>query len=77
MSVPALVEVLIRVAHGFRLGATEHDLKIDRPQTVVLVSVDHAGVAGNAGNASRDRSVSEIGLRQALVSSTEILFKVH
>ncbi len=48
MGVAPLVEVLVRIAHGFRLLRPQHHLEIDRPQAVVLVAVDHARRARNA-----------------------------
>src|SRR5882757_4440325 len=46
--VPLLVEVLVGVAHGLGLGASDHHLKIDRREAVVLIAVDNAGRARNA-----------------------------
>src|SRR5262245_30343146 len=43
MGIAALVEVLVGVAHGLGLAATEHDLEVDRLQAVVLIAVDDAG----------------------------------
>jgi hypothetical protein len=45
VGIAPLVEVLVRIAHGFGLGAAQHHLEIDRRETVVLVAVDHAGRA--------------------------------
>src|SRR5436190_14510749 len=41
--VAPLVEIVVRVAHGVGLAASQHDLEIDRPQAVVLIAVDDAG----------------------------------
>src|SRR5262244_2384457 len=43
MGIAALVEVLVGVAHGLRLAASEHDLEVDRLEAVVLIAVDDAG----------------------------------
>src|SRR5262245_50446164 len=43
MGVSSLVEVLVGVAHGLGLAASEHDLEIDRLEAVVLIAVDDAG----------------------------------
>src|SRR5262249_26661148 len=48
MGIAALVEVLVGVAHGLGLAASEHDLEIDRLEAVVLISVDDAGGTRNA-----------------------------
>src|SRR5262249_60420807 len=37
MGIAALVEVLVGVAHGLGLAASEHDLEIDRLEAVVLI----------------------------------------
>src|SRR5258705_3744795 len=42
MRVAPLVEVLVGVTHGLRLAAPQHDLEIDRLETIVLVGVDDA-----------------------------------
>jgi hypothetical protein len=44
----ALVELFVGVAHGLGPVASEHDLKVNRLETVVLVPVDHAGRTGDA-----------------------------
>src|SRR5262245_38010324 len=41
--IPFLVEFLVGVAHGFGLGASDHDLEIDRLEAVVLIAVDDTG----------------------------------
>ena len=43
--IPPLVEIVVGVAHRFRLAASEHDLEVDRREAVVLVAVDDAGGA--------------------------------
>src|SRR5262245_12254618 len=43
MRIPLLVELLVGVAHGLGLGASDHDLEVDRPEAVVLIAVDDAG----------------------------------
>src|SRR5262245_57200171 len=43
MGIAALVEVLVGVAHGLGLAASEHDLEVDRLEAVVLIAVDDAG----------------------------------
>src|SRR5258708_31045497 len=43
-----LVKLLLRITHGFRLAAAEHDLEVDGLQAVVLVAVNDAGRAGDA-----------------------------
>src|SRR5258705_13761404 len=48
MRVAPLVEVLVGVTHGLRLAAPQHDLEIDRLETIVLVAVDDAGGALDA-----------------------------
>src|SRR5499427_567354 len=48
MGVAAAIEPVVRVAHGVRAAPSEHDLKIDRAEAVVLVAVDHAGRARDA-----------------------------
>src|SRR5215211_4812766 len=48
MRIAALVEVVVGVAHGLRLGAPQHDLEVYRLQAVVLVAVDDAGRARDA-----------------------------
>ncbi len=48
MGVALLVEVLVGVAHGLGLGASDHHLEIDRLQAVVLVAMDHARRARDA-----------------------------
>src|SRR5436189_5152704 len=47
MRIAALEEILVGVAHGLRLGAADHDLKIHRLQAVVLISMNHAGRTGD------------------------------
>src|SRR5262245_36703493 len=42
MCVAALVELVIRVAHRFRLAAAEHHLEIDRLERVILIAMDDA-----------------------------------
>jgi hypothetical protein len=42
MRVAALVELVVDVAHGLRLAATQHHLHVNRLKTVVLIAVDHA-----------------------------------
>src|SRR5215510_12888129 len=46
--IPLLVELLVGVAHGFGLGAPDHDLEVDRLEAVVLIAVDDAGGTGDA-----------------------------
>src|SRR5262245_57583961 len=46
--IPFLVEFLVGVAHGFGLGASDHDLEIDRLEAVVLIAVDDTGGTGDA-----------------------------
>src|SRR5262249_48543665 len=48
MGIAVLVEVLVGVAHGLGLAASEHDLEVGRLQAVVLIAVDDAGGAGDA-----------------------------
>src|SRR3984893_4285610 len=43
-----LEQFLIGIAHGFGLAASDHDLKIDRLQAVVLIAVDNSRGAGDA-----------------------------
>src|SRR5262249_58950258 len=43
MGIAPLVEVLVGVAHGLGLAASEHDLEVDRLEAVVLIAVDDAG----------------------------------
>src|SRR5262249_62229321 len=43
VGIAALVEVLVGVAHGLGLAASEHDLEVDRFEAVVLIAVDDAG----------------------------------
>src|SRR5262245_38662795 len=40
MGIAALVEVLVGVADGLGLAASEHDLDIDRVEAIVLIAVD-------------------------------------
>src|SRR5690242_1872918 len=42
------VEIVVRVAHGIRPTAAEHDLHVDRCEAVVLVAMDHAGRTADA-----------------------------
>jgi hypothetical protein len=46
--VAALVELVVGVAHGFRLAATQHHLHVDRLKAVVLTVVDQAAVVAVA-----------------------------
>ena len=48
MTVPAGKKFFIRIAHGIGAALAEHDLKINRLQTIIYVTVDNAGWAGNA-----------------------------
>src|SRR5215470_7213469 len=48
MIAAAFVKLLIRITHGFRLSAAEHDLEVDGLQAVVLVAVNDAGRTGDA-----------------------------
>src|SRR3954464_11362129 len=48
MSVAALEQFIVRISHGLRLGAAQHDLEIDRPEAVVLIAVDDARRARDA-----------------------------
>ena len=43
MGFPPLVKLIVGIAHGFRPGAPEHDLEIDRREAVVVIAMDHAG----------------------------------
>src|SRR5262249_24778562 len=43
VGIAALVEVLVGVAHGLGLAASEHDLEVDRLEAVVLIAMDDAG----------------------------------
>src|SRR5229473_5885088 len=60
MIAAALVKLLVRIAHGFRLAAAEHDLEVDGLQAVVLVAVNDAGRAGDAlpGSEARGEAVA-------------------
>ena len=42
------VQLIVGVAHGLRLAAAEHHLKIDRRKRLVLKTVDDAGRTGDA-----------------------------
>ena len=44
----AFVKFFVGVAHCFRLTATQHDLKPDRLEAGIIVTVNHTGRAGNA-----------------------------
>src|SRR5215468_5133589 len=48
MIAAAFVKLLIRITHGFRLSAAEHDLEVDGLQAVVLVAVNDASRTGDA-----------------------------
>src|SRR3954447_21238084 len=48
MGIAPLVEVLVGIAHGLGLAATEHHLEIDRPEAVILIAVNHPGRARDA-----------------------------
>src|SRR5215471_10897311 len=48
MGIALLVKLLVGVAHGLRLAASEHDLDIDRLEAGVLVAVNDAGGATDA-----------------------------
>src|SRR5215469_18138372 len=48
MRLAAAVELVIGVAHRLRTAAAEHDLHIDRFETVVLKAVNDPGRAGDA-----------------------------
>src|SRR5262249_51574746 len=43
VGIAALVEVLVGVAHGLGLAASEHDLQVGRVEAVVLIAMDDAG----------------------------------
>jgi hypothetical protein len=45
---PALEQRIVGISHGFGLAASDHDLEIDRLQTVVLIAMDDPRRAGNA-----------------------------
>src|SRR5258708_27946336 len=57
-----LVKLLVRIAHGLRLAAAEHDLEVDRLQAVVLVAVNDAGRARDALPGSEARGDAVAGL---------------
>src|SRR5262245_15812735 len=48
MRVAALVELVVRIAHGLRLGAAEHHLEIDRLERIILIAMDDASRARDA-----------------------------
>src|SRR5437763_6149307 len=48
MSVAALIEILIGVAHRVGAALAEHDLEIDRLQALILEAMNHARRAGDA-----------------------------
>src|SRR5262245_40577039 len=48
VGIAALVKILVGVAHGLGLAASEHDLEIDRVEAVVLIAVNDAGGTRNA-----------------------------
>src|SRR5262244_2649622 len=48
MRLAAVVELVVGVAHGLRLAATQHHLHVDRLETVVLITVDHPCGTRNA-----------------------------
>src|SRR5215471_3018339 len=62
MVVASLVELLVRIAHGLRLAATEHDLEIDGLQAVVLVAVNDASRTGDALPRAEARGDAVAGL---------------
>src|SRR5262245_3294492 len=43
MRVAALVELIIRLAHGFWLAAAVHHLDLDQLERIVLIAMDDAG----------------------------------
>src|SRR5215470_14522279 len=46
--VPALVKLIVGIAHRIRLAAAEHDLEIDRFKRVILITMDNSGRTRNA-----------------------------
>src|SRR6476469_10633686 len=42
VGIPAFEQFVVGVAHGFGLGAAQHDLEIDWSEAVVLIAVDDA-----------------------------------
>src|SRR5882672_3157049 len=55
-----LIKLLVRIAHGLRLAAAEHDLEVDGLQAVILVAVNDAGRTGDAlpGSEARGDAVA-------------------
>src|SRR6266478_8102640 len=45
---PALEQRIVGISHGFGLAASDHDLEINRLQTVVLIAMDDPRRAGDA-----------------------------
>src|SRR6187397_3215670 len=62
MRVAALVELVVGVAHGFRLGAADHHLEINRLKRIVLIAVDHASGARDALPGAEPRGDALAGL---------------
>src|SRR5262249_19535161 len=82
VGVLALVKIVVGVAHGLRLAAPEHHLKIDRFQAVVLVAVDHAGRRGDAlrwaepGGEARAAVVLDEGVEMPLEREEKLVDQV-